>query len=100
MKNKKEQILEKAKKILQDLNGNYYKEEDIVKITYHENNHVASPKGEIIDTWVVSIDALFDNRDFLTISDETGEPLYYQNFNTKIAKIIKNSQGKYITKNS
>lgn len=99
MKYNENQILEIAKKILQDLNGEYYNEKDLVKITFKKNDMVARPSGAILDTWTVSIDALFNNRDFLTISDETGEPLYYQNFNTTIAEIEKNSDGKYVTKN-
>ncbi|WP_277013422.1 hypothetical protein [Flavobacterium lindanitolerans] len=99
MKNTEKQILEIAKKVLQDLNGEYYDEKNLVKITFNKNDTVARPFGAIIDTWTVSIDALFNNRDFLTISDETGEPLYYQNFNTLIAEIEKNSDGKYVTKN-
>lgn len=98
MKNSKDQILAKAKKVLQDIKGEYYKEEDIVKITYRANDNVARPKGKVMDTWVISIDSIFDNRDFLTVSDETGEPLYYQNFNTVIAEITKDSNGKYVAK--
>lgn len=43
----------------------------------------------------VSVKAIFDNLDFLTISDETGELLYYQNFTTKILEIAKDENGKY-----
>jgi len=43
--------------------------------------------------WRVSVKAVFDNVDFLIISDETGEPLYYQNFNTYIFDIEKDEKG-------
>jgi hypothetical protein len=98
MKNTQKQILEKAKKVLHDLKGEYYNEKDIVKITYHENDESFGAKNEIINTWTVSIDEIFDNRDFLVISDETGEPIYYQNFNMVTAEIEKNSKGKYVIK--
>ena len=98
MKNTETQIFEKAKIILQDLNPNYFNENDILKITFSEKDKVARPIGKIIDIWLVSIRSLFDNVDFLTISDETGEPLYYQNFNIAIAEIEKNAQGRYVTK--
>ncbi|WP_296146400.1 hypothetical protein [uncultured Flavobacterium sp.] len=98
MKNTEKQILEKTKKVLKDLKGDYYNEKDIVKVMFHEDDEVARPKGTILNSWVISIDAIFDNRDFLIISDETGEPLYYQNFNMIIAEIEKNSEGKYVIK--
>lgn len=96
MKHTEKEILELAKKVLFDLQGIYYKEENIKKILYHEKDEVSRPKGKIIDTWVAVIDEpIFDASEFLTISDETGEPLYYQNANMRIHEIKKDSNGNY-----
>jgi hypothetical protein len=43
----------------------------------------------------VAVKAPFDNIDFLTISDKTGEPLYYQNFNMIVYEIGKDEKGNY-----
>lgn len=55
-------------------------------------------KGEQAPLWSVTIeDSLFDTFDFLTISDETGEPLYAQSKHG-VSEIIKDSNGKFIWK--
>jgi len=57
-------------------------------------------KGQKIKAWVVSIeDKLFDTVDFLTVADETGEPLYLQTKHT-VSEIIKDSEGNYSWKDS
>ena len=89
------QILEKAKLILKDLKGKNYKEECIRKISFNKEKMVLKPEEKIIPAWTVSINSLFENIDFLTISDETGEPICYQNFTTKILEIAKDETGKY-----
>lgn len=90
-----EQILEKVKLILKDLKGEYYKDSCINKISFNKEKEVSRPERKVIAAWTVSVKAIFDNLDFLTISDETGEPLYYQNFTTKILEIAKDENGKY-----
>lgn len=95
MKYTEEQIISKAKKILKDLDGKYYFEGCINKATFNFEDEIFSGrnKGEILDTWSVSIRSLAENLDFLVISDETGEPLYYQNFNTYVFDIERDERG-------
>lgn len=91
-----QQILEKSKKILKDLHGQYYKEENIDKIWFEEKDEVARPNDKIMPTWTVSVnEPIFDTSEFLIISDETGEPLYYQNANMVIHEIKKDDNGNY-----
>ena len=95
MKHTEEQILKKARQILKDLDGEYYKDSCINKISFNKEKEVSRPERKVIAAWTVSVKAIFDNLDFLTISDETGEPLYYQNFNYSIVEIKKDENGKY-----
>lgn len=99
MKHTEKEILEIVKKVLKDLEGEYYKEANIENVFFDKDDKLI--RGENIGkphyTWTIAIKSLFDNTDFLTISDETGEPLYYQNFNMIIAEIKKNEDGKYVT---
>ncbi|MBB4806952.1 hypothetical protein HNP38_002248 [Chryseobacterium defluvii] len=95
MKNTENIIKEKTIKILNDLTEGVYNEDNIVNINFHEKNKLTFPTEKIIDVWVISIKSLFDNRDFLIISDETGEPIYYHNFNYIKSEIIKNSDEAY-----
>ena len=100
MKFNKDQILEKSKKILKDLRKERFKEEIIEDTFFDKKDELirGDNKGKTHPTWTTSILAPFDNTDFLTISDETGEPLYYQNFNMIIYEIDKDSDGKYFRK--
>ncbi|MCY0969677.1 hypothetical protein [Chryseobacterium wangxinyae] len=95
MKHTKEQIIARAKEIMKDLDGKYYFEECVDGAFYDENHKIISGKneGKSYSMWVIRIIALMDNSDFLTISDETGEPLYYQNFNTFVFDIEKDEKG-------
>lgn len=94
-----EQILEKAKKILQDLQEKYYKEENIENAWFEEKDEVARPLGKIMPAWTVSVnEPVFDRSEFLVISDETGEPLYMQSSWTTVVEIEKDSAGNYIWK--
>lgn len=96
MKHTEKEMLERTKKVLSDLHGVYFKEENIIKIVYHENDEVARPSGEIMNTWTgVLNEPLFDASEFLIISDETGEPLYYQNANMIVYEIKKDDNGNY-----
>ncbi|WP_333662944.1 hypothetical protein [Chishuiella changwenlii] len=96
MKYTEEQVLDKAKKVLKDLNPQYFKEENIEKIWFDEKDEVARPRGQVLPTWTISIyETLFDTSEFLTLSDETGEPLYYQNANMIVYEIKKDDNGNY-----
>ncbi|WP_449389332.1 hypothetical protein [Chryseobacterium lineare] len=95
MKQTEDKIREKVIKIITDLTGGVYNKDSIININFQKDDVLLIPKGKIIDSWTVSVKSLFDNRDFLILSDETGEPLYYQNFNYIITEIIKNTDGIY-----
>lgn len=95
MKHIKEQILKKARLILKDLDGKYYNDSCINKISFNREKEVSRPERKVIAAWTISVKAIFDNLDFLTIPDEIGEPLYYQNFNYSIVEIKKDENGKY-----
>lgn len=100
MKHTEEQVLEKAKKILIDLFKDLYNETDIRKASFNEKKELIRGKdvGKTHPCWTISINAPFDNIDFLAISDETGEPLYYMNFNTIVYEIGKDPDGNYFRK--
>ena len=91
----KEEILDKATTILKDLNGKYYFEGCVDDATYIENKLIAFGrfKDEKQSIWIVMAKAFADNVDLLIISDKTGEPLYYQNFNTFVFDIEKDDKG-------
>jgi len=97
MKNTEEEIIEIAKKVMKDFRNEYYTEECIDGLFYKEEQEIISGKneGKIFSAWVVSVYSFFDNIDFLCISDDTGEPLYYQNFNTIVLDIEKSPEGKF-----
>ncbi len=101
MKYTKEQIIAKAKLVMKDLEGKYYTENCIdTNINYltRELVEYGKFKGKEIPLWLIAINSLFENHDFLHISDETGEPIYYQNFNAYIFDIEKDKDGKYFMK--
>ena len=97
MKHTEKQIIEKAKQIMKDLREEYYSDNCIRRVFFNEEKTLLS--GENIEkpqaVWTVAINSFFDNVDFLHISDEIGEPLYYQNFNTFVFEIDKDTEGKY-----
>ncbi|MEL1245116.1 hypothetical protein AAEO56_12640 [Flavobacterium sp. DGU11] len=97
MKHTKEQIIEKAKIIVKDLRGKYYSENCIDDAFFREKEYVDFGKhnGKTMQCWVVSV-LFFEGRfNFLTISDVSGEPLYYQNINTIMFEIEKTKDGTY-----
>jgi hypothetical protein len=100
MKHTEKEILEITKKTLQGIRGGRYKESDIENAFFDENEELSrgKDKGKKHPCWTTSIKAPFDNSDFLIISDETGEPLYYQNFNMIVYEIGKDDQGNYYRK--
>ncbi|MDQ1856699.1 hypothetical protein [Chryseobacterium sp. WLY505] len=77
MKYTEKQILEKTKIILKDFKGKYYTDSCINKISFRKEKEVSKSERKVIGEWTVSVKTIFDNLDFLTVSDETGEPLYY-----------------------
>ena len=95
MKQTEDKIREKAIKTITDLTEGTYGKDNIININFQKDDELLIPKGKIIDSWTVSVKSLFDNRDFLILSDETGEPIYYQNFNYITTEIIKNNDGIY-----
>ncbi len=95
MKNTEEQILAKAKKVMKDLKGKFFYE-DCVKDAFFDKNTIVK-YGKLKDKkhsiWIIGINAFADNEDLLYISDETGEPIYYMNFNTMVFDIEKDEKG-------
>ncbi len=89
------QITEKAIQVLKDIDGKYYRENCIAKVSFHKNDEIHFPKNKTLDTWIISISSLFNNTDFMIISDETGEPLYYQNFNYTMTELMLKDNGVY-----
>lgn len=100
MKHTENQILEKTKEVLQGFRKNRYKESDIENVYFNPKKELyrGENKGKPHPTWTAAIKAPFDNIDFLAISDETGEPLYYQNFNMIVYEIGKDAEGNYFRK--
>jgi hypothetical protein len=96
MKHTEEGILKKTKKILQDLKGEFYREENIKKVVFSPDREIArgENEGKEMPCWVAVLDAPFDSSEFLTISDETGEPLYIQGKHS-VYEIKKDKSGKY-----
>lgn len=97
MKHTEEQMMSKVKQVLSDLQGSFFKEENLKKIVFEPNRvpRIADNEGKITPCWIAVIDdPIFDTSVFLTISDETGEPLYIQNKHS-VEEIAKNSDGKY-----
>jgi hypothetical protein len=98
MKHSEEQMMAKAKKILSDLQGEYYNDDNIEGIRYNEKDNVVRPKGQTIQAWTIYVrEPLFESSIFLLLSDETGEPLYIQNKHG-ILEIEKDLNDKYIPK--
>lgn len=96
-KHSKEQILEKARQVMKDLRTQYYSDTCVDDAIFTADKVLFSGAHEdkTLPVWTVTINSLFDNLDFLHISDETNEPLCYQNFNTLTFDIQKNTEGKY-----
>lgn len=97
MKHTEEEMTAKAKKVLSDLHKEFYREENLKKVIFDPREELMRGinEGKEHPCWTAVIDEpLFDSSIFLTISDETGEPLYIQNKHG-IAEIEKNSDGNY-----
>jgi hypothetical protein len=90
------EIIVRAKKILTDLNGISFDTKKIENAWFDKDRKVRDSMDLTKPSWIVSInEPIFDNTVFLTISDETGEPLYIQNKHA-VAEIKKDTDGKYI----
>lgn len=100
MKHTEIEMLEVTKKVLKDFRKGRYKEDDIENVFFDPKKELyrGENEGKKHPSWTVAIKAPFDNIDFLTISDETGEPLYYQNFNMIIYEIGKDENDNYYRK--
>ena len=99
MKHTENQILE-TQQVLKDLsptNGNTNK---VRSIHFNVEEELARGVGigKPHPCWIIFIDSLFDNTDILTISYESGESLYYQNFNMATIEIKKDANGIYTSK--
>ena len=98
MKHTEEQMLEKAKQVLKDLQKTSYREDNLKKVKFSKSKEVARPEGKKIDSWTAVIDEpVFDRLLFLVISDETGEPLYFQSPH-RVSEILKDEKGNYYRK--
>lgn len=91
----KEKILEKTHMIMKDLQGKRYKETCVRKINFHKKNDTLHSQELTSDVWVISLNSIFDKIDFLTVSDETGEPVFIRRFSYQVQEIKKDSNGKY-----
>jgi hypothetical protein len=93
-------ILKKTIELLKELGSS---EEDYKpqKAVFEEKEILArgEGKGEVHPCWIVMIDdtSFFNTIDFITFSDETGEPLYIQTKHS-IFLICKNESAKYSLK--
>lgn len=96
MKQTEKQIIEKARTIIKDLDGNK-RVRKVKHVAFVENKKLSrgDERGKEHPCWIAYIESLFGNEDHLVISDRTAEPLYYQNFNLIISEVIKNSEGIY-----
>jgi hypothetical protein len=99
VKHNADQILQKAKQVIKDLHQEFY-DETLISIPCFISKEEAHHYSMFIeDIWSVSIeDYAFDRPAFLTISDETGEPLYLQSSMVSGAEIILGEDQKYAYK--
>lgn len=98
MKYTENEMLEKAKKILNDLNPQYFKDEYLKKVVFAKDDDVARPIGKVIPTWTAVIEEpITDSYEFLVISDDTGEPLYIQSKHL-VVEIKKDENDVYVPK--
>ena len=61
----KEQILTKAKKVIKDLQKQYFIEDNIDRIWFEEKNEESKVMGKTLPVWIVSIiEPIFDSIEF------------------------------------
>ena len=96
-------IKDSSLKIMKDIEFDFDKEVGIHKIRFDKKYEpIRGPnKDQIIPAWVVSFEfgkPYFDTETvFLTIADNSGEPLYFQH-STALIEIDKDANGKYFKK--
>jgi|GEM_PF-4003079 len=84
MKHTEKDILDKAKIVIEEACTHVGYQ--MGRVIFHEKErvHYGKYKGQILSTWVVTIEVIsvlgkdYDTDDFITINDEDGEPLHYQ----------------------
>jgi hypothetical protein len=100
MKYTEQEILDISKKILKDLEGDFFKDENLQKVIFDLNDVPirGTKKGIKHRCWTAIInEPIFDSSIFLVISDDDGEPIYIQNKHS-VSEIVKDSNGIYIIK--
>ena len=98
MKNTERKILEKAKIILKDLQGEIFNERNIEKVNFNTEKEVTGSERMKLALWTVVIhEPFFNSSLFLYISDDDAEPLFIRSKH-KISEIVKNADGKYAKK--
>jgi hypothetical protein len=97
MTHTEEEIITKAKQIVKDFRGEFYFEDctDGAVFSKEEEIREGKFKGKTLSIWTVHVKSIFDNFDHLYISDATGEPILYQNFNMFMFDIEKDENNKY-----
>ena len=94
------QIKEIAFKAMNDIEFDYDKEIGILYIGFDKSKDIRRGifSGKSIPTWLVSFEFgkpyFTPESVFLTISDETGDPLYFQH-STAVIELEKDVNGKY-----
>lgn len=103
MKHTEQQIKEIALKVMNDIEFDYDKEIGINYVGFDKSKDIRRGifSGKSIPVWLVSFEFgkpyFAPEALFLTISDETGEPLYFQH-STAVVEIEKDNNRKYYKK--
>ncbi len=95
MKHTEEEIITKGKEILKDLYGSSYREEEIQKAMFDPEQEPLRGSSDSAAIWTVVIEPVSGSLTFLSISDETGEPLYIQSKHL-VCEIKKDTYDKYM----
>jgi hypothetical protein len=96
MNHTEQEIIEKAEAVTKDLFGHSYRSGQVVKAMYNPNEEPLRGEGTSIAAWTALInEPVIDSFIFLTISDDTGEPLYTRSKHL-VREITTDGNGKYI----
>lgn len=96
MNHAEQEIIEKAEAVTKDLFGHSYRSGQVVKAMYNPNEELLRGEGTSIAAWTAVInEPVTDSFIFLTISDDTGEPLYIQSKHL-VREITTVANGRYI----
>ncbi|MFL9839214.1 hypothetical protein ABS768_17035 [Flavobacterium sp. ST-75] len=99
MESAENDIFKKAKQILQDIQGEYFKEKNIDKKIVFEEYRLLRGGDTVHPTWVVCVnEPVFGVSQFLEISDITNEPLIWRTSMVSAFEIKKDTNGKYFIK--